>query len=50
VAPTGVDLLAWVTREIAGRVVERAAGDLKEASGVLNLPADALRKILAGTF
>ena len=37
----------WVTREIAGRIVERADGDMKEASLTLNLPAADLRKLLA---
>jgi DNA-binding NtrC family response regulator len=47
IAPAGEDLLAWVTREITGRVLERAGGDLKEASLVLNQPASDLRKLLA---
>jgi DNA-binding NtrC family response regulator len=47
IAPAGQDLLAWVTREITGRVLERAGGDLKEASLVLNQPASDLRKLLA---
>jgi DNA-binding NtrC family response regulator len=46
-APAGEDLLAWITREMAGRVVERADGDLKEASVSLNLTAAELRKLLA---
>ncbi len=46
-APTGEDLLAWLNREVTGRVVERADGDLKSASGVLNMPAADLRKLLA---
>ena len=47
VAPTGEDLLVWAAREIAGRVIERADGDLKEASVVLHLPAAELRELLA---
>jgi DNA-binding NtrC family response regulator len=47
VAPTNEDLLAWASREIAGRVVERAHGDLKEASILLNLPAPELRQLLS---
>ncbi len=47
IAPTDINLLDWVAREIAGRVVERAAGDIKEASSTLNLPAHELRKLLA---
>ena len=46
-APSGGDLLAWVTAEVACRVLERADGDLKEASEVLMLPAADLRKLLA---
>jgi len=47
VAPTREKLLDWVTREIAGRVVERADGDLKEASTLLNLSAPELRQLLS---
>jgi DNA-binding NtrC family response regulator len=47
IAPTGEDLLAWATREIAGRVIERADGDLKEAAVVLNLSAVDLRELLS---
>jgi DNA-binding NtrC family response regulator len=46
-APTGEDLLEWVTREVAGRLVERADGDLKGASLILNLSPAELRKLLA---
>ncbi|MBC8127544.1 MAG: sigma-54-dependent Fis family transcriptional regulator [Gloeobacteraceae cyanobacterium ES-bin-144] len=46
-APAGEDLFAWINREIAGRVVERADGDLKEASHVLNLSTADLRKLLS---
>ncbi|MDP3850237.1 MAG: sigma-54 dependent transcriptional regulator [Luteolibacter sp.] len=45
-APTGENLLAWLAREAAGRVVERSDGDLKEASLLLSLPAAELRKLL----
>jgi DNA-binding NtrC family response regulator len=45
-APTGGDLLGWINREVAGRVVDRADGDLKQASLMLNLPAAELRKLL----
>jgi DNA-binding NtrC family response regulator len=45
-APAGGDLLAWLTREVAGRLVERADGDIKEAAVLLNLPAAELRKLL----
>ena len=46
-APSGSDLIAWLSSEIAGRVLERAGGDLKEASVALNLPLAELRKLLA---
>jgi hypothetical protein len=45
-APADEDLLSWLGRELAGRVVERANGDLKQASHVLNLSAVELRKLL----
>lgn len=46
-APSGTDLIAWLSSEIAGRVLERAGGDLKEASVALNIPLAELRKLLA---
>ena len=46
-APSGSDLIAWLSSEIAGRVLERAGGDLKEASIALNIPLAELRKLLA---
>jgi DNA-binding NtrC family response regulator len=46
-APLGEDLLDWLTSELAGRVLERADGDLKEAAILLNLPLTELRKRLA---
>ena len=46
-APAGEDQLAWVTREFAGRALERADGDLKEASIALNVPTAELRKLLS---
>ena len=45
-APTGENLLAWLDRQAAGRVVERADGDLKQAALALNLPLPDLRKLL----
>lgn len=45
-APADGELVAWITREVAGRVVERSDGDLKQASQFLNLPAADLRKLL----
>lgn len=46
-APSGTDLIAWLSSEIAGRVLDRAGGDLKEASIALNIPLAELRKLLA---
>ncbi len=46
-APSGDDLLDWLNREVAGRVLDRADGDLKIASNTLNLPLAELRKLLA---
>ena len=38
---------SWLSGEIAGRVLERADGDLKEAANTLNLPIADLRKLLS---
>jgi len=46
-APTGVDLIEWLNGEVAGRVLDRSDGDLKEASNMLNLPLAELRTLLA---
>jgi DNA-binding NtrC family response regulator len=46
-APTDTDLLDWISREISKRILERADGDLKEASNTLNLPIPELRKLLS---
>lgn len=45
-APADEDPIAWITREVVGRVVERADGDLKNASVQLNLPVAEIRKHL----
>jgi DNA-binding NtrC family response regulator len=45
-APADGNLLEWLTREVVGRVVERADGDLKDAAVQLNLPTAELRKLL----
>lgn len=45
-APTDEDLLNWASREIAGRMVERADGDLKEAALALQLSVADLRSLL----
>lgn len=46
-APTDVNLLEWLACEVARRVLERADGDLKETSNILNLTLADLRKLLA---
>ena len=45
-APTDDELLTWANREIAGRIVERADGDLKKAALSLHLSVAGLRDIL----
>ncbi len=47
-APSGVDVIGWAAREIAGRSIERAGGDMKEASIALGMPAAELKKLLSG--
>jgi DNA-binding NtrC family response regulator len=46
-APTGVDVIAWLAGAIAGRVIERADGDLKQASIALGIPPASLKQLLA---
>jgi DNA-binding NtrC family response regulator len=45
-APADEDLFEWLKRELAGRMVDRADGDLKAASTALNLSTADLRKLL----
>jgi DNA-binding NtrC family response regulator len=45
-APTDEELLVWAKREIAGRIVDRSDGDLKEAANSLNISVAELRDIL----
>lgn len=45
-APTDEELLNWASREIAGRIVERADGDLKEAAQAMQLSVAGLRNLL----
>ncbi len=46
-APTGeTGLLDWLAREAAGRAVERADGELKEAAAMLGVTTTELRKLL----
>ncbi len=46
IAPADEELLTWASREIAGRMVERADGDLKEAALALQLSVAGLRNLL----
>jgi hypothetical protein len=46
IAPADEELLTWASREIAGRMVERADGDLKEAALALQLSVAGLRSLL----
>jgi DNA-binding NtrC family response regulator len=46
-APTGINVIDWLTREAAGRAIDRAQGDLKEASIALGLPSSQLKSLLA---
>lgn len=46
-APTDVALTDWLCRQVAQRVLERADGDLKDASNTLKLSLAELRKLLA---
>ena len=45
--PAGHDAVHWVASELAARALERCAGDLKEAAGMLGIAAPDLRKLLA---
>ena len=48
-APAGTKLIEWLTREAAGRVLDRAKGDMKEASITLGTTPAELRKLLSET-
>ena len=45
-APAGDGVMHWLSREVAGRAVERSDGDLKEASALLGVTTTELRKLL----
>ncbi len=47
VAPVREPMLEWITREVAGRVLDRADGDFKEAAVTLNVSSADLKKLLA---
>jgi DNA-binding NtrC family response regulator len=46
-APTGVDMIEWLNREIAGRVLDRSHGDLKTAATALGVEVADLKSLLA---
>lgn len=46
-APSGENVIQWMSRGIAGRSIERANGDLKEASITLGIDIAELKKLLA---
>jgi DNA-binding NtrC family response regulator len=46
-APTGVDVIAWLAHETAGRAIERARGELKQAAIGLGIPLPRLKQLLA---
>ena len=46
-SPADKNLLDWINQEISKRILERADGDLKQASNTLNLPIAEIRKLLS---
>lgn len=46
-APIGVDVIDWLSSEIAGRAIERADGDLKTAAIALGIPPASLKNRLS---
>ncbi len=46
-APSGVDVIAWLARETAGRAIDRADGDVKEAAVTLGIPPAELKLLLS---
>ena len=45
-APADTEVLDWVRREVAGRLLERTQGDLKKAALILGMSSADLRKLL----
>ncbi|WP_411827376.1 sigma-54-dependent transcriptional regulator [Luteolibacter sp. AS25] len=45
-APADAPLLSWLSRQVAGRLLERAGGDMKEAAGALGVEIADLKTIL----
>ncbi len=46
-APSDVALLPWLSRQVAGRLLDRAGGDFKEAATALGVETAELRRILS---
>ena len=46
-APGGVDVISWLAGEIAGRAIDRADGDFKEAAIALGIEPAVLKKLLS---
>jgi len=46
-APSGVDVIAWLASETAGRAIDRANGDLKEAAIALGISPTTLKSLLS---
>ena len=46
-APTGINVIDWLTRETAGRAIDRAQGEVKQAAIALGIPPAQLKQLLA---
>lgn len=46
-APTDIDLIGWLSTQVARRILERADGEVKDASNTLGISIPELRKLLA---
>ena len=47
IAPADENLLDWIVRETAGRALDRANGEIKDAATMLNIPFNELKQILS---
>jgi len=46
-APADVPLISWLSRQVAGRLLDRSGGDLKETAIALGVETAELKKILS---
>ena len=46
-APSGVNVITWLAREAAGRALDRADGDVKDAAVALGIPPAELKQLLS---